>query len=169
MGGDSIKVESFSWRLFWVVGLTIIVTQSLIHGAELWFISDWQTRGQFGDSFGVVTSLFSGLGFAGLICTIVLQKKQIDIQRDDSEVLREETRESLNNQRRANHLSALTFLMEHYDRRLLKLNAVRRDGPAGAIIKKESELLLRRWTELNEKISTLHGEIINGLGADNVR
>lgn len=34
-------------------------------------------RGQFGDSFGVLNSLFTGLGFGGLIVTLLLQQKQI--------------------------------------------------------------------------------------------
>jgi hypothetical protein len=36
-----------------------------------------EQRGQFGDSFGVLNSLFSGLGFGGLIVTLLLQQKQI--------------------------------------------------------------------------------------------
>lgn len=34
-------------------------------------------RGQFGDSFGVLNSLFSGLGFGGLVVTLLLQQKQL--------------------------------------------------------------------------------------------
>lgn len=36
--------------------------------------------GQFGDSFGVLNSLFSGLGFCGLIITIFVQQKQLKQQ-----------------------------------------------------------------------------------------
>lgn len=34
-------------------------------------------RGQFGDSFGVLNSLFTGLGFGGLIVTLLVQQKQL--------------------------------------------------------------------------------------------
>lgn len=37
-------------------------------------------RGQFGDSFGVLTSLFSGLGFAGVVATIWMQQLQMRSQ-----------------------------------------------------------------------------------------
>ena len=37
--------------------------------------------GLFGDSFGILTSLFSGLAFAGLLVTILYQKEQLDEQR----------------------------------------------------------------------------------------
>lgn len=39
-----------------------------------------EARGQFGDSFGVLSSLFSGLGFAGVVGTIWLQQLQIGNQ-----------------------------------------------------------------------------------------
>lgn len=40
-------------------------------------LSTMEIRGQFGDSFGVLTSLFSGLGFAGVVGTIWMQQVQI--------------------------------------------------------------------------------------------
>ena len=39
-------------------------------------IGDSEKQGQFGDQFGAVNALFSGLAFAGLIFTIILQKKE---------------------------------------------------------------------------------------------
>lgn len=36
-------------------------------------VGDWEVRGQLGDMFGAVNSLFSGLAFAGLIVTLILQ------------------------------------------------------------------------------------------------
>lgn len=38
-------------------------------------IGTWEHRGQFGDLFGAVNALFSGLAFAGLIITIRQQHK----------------------------------------------------------------------------------------------
>lgn len=38
---------------------------------------DIAERGQFGDSFGVLNSLFTGLGFGGLVVTLILQQRQI--------------------------------------------------------------------------------------------
>lgn len=42
---------------------------------------DWAVRGQFGDMFGAVNSLFSGLAFAGLIITLIYQRNDLDLQR----------------------------------------------------------------------------------------
>lgn len=44
----------------------------------------------FGDSFGLLTSLFSGLAFAGLIITILMQKDELALQREELSLTREE-------------------------------------------------------------------------------
>lgn len=36
-----------------------------------------EKAGQFGDSFGVVASLFSGLAFSGVLITLILQREEI--------------------------------------------------------------------------------------------
>jgi len=48
--------------------------------ADLKSITD---KGLFGDSYGSVTSLFTGLAFAALIFTIILQQREIKLQRED--------------------------------------------------------------------------------------
>ena len=35
-------------------------------------VGNWEIRGQLGDMFGAVNSLFSGLAFAGLIVTLII-------------------------------------------------------------------------------------------------
>lgn len=44
------------------------------------FIDDWDVRGQFGDLFGSVNALFSGLAFAGLVITIIQQRHDLQLQ-----------------------------------------------------------------------------------------
>jgi hypothetical protein len=51
-----------------------------------------EKRGQFGDSFSLLNSLFSGLGFAGLTLTLWLQQWQIRNQMTDSALVQEEGR-----------------------------------------------------------------------------
>lgn len=50
----------------------------------------WERRGQFGDSFGAVTSLFSGLAFAGLFWALRVQTDQLELQRTELGLQREE-------------------------------------------------------------------------------
>jgi hypothetical protein len=61
----------------------------------------------FGDSFGVLTSLFSGLAFAGMIITILLQKDELKLQR-------EELTRSSNAQETNVKLAALIALLSEY-------------------------------------------------------
>lgn len=56
----------------------------------LTYLEDWNSRGTFGDLFGAVNALFSGLAFAGLLYTINLSKKDLEIQRQEIEINRKE-------------------------------------------------------------------------------
>ncbi len=47
-------------------------------------------RGQFGDMFGAINALFTGLAFAGFIYTIYLQRKDLSLQRMDLRLQRDE-------------------------------------------------------------------------------
>ncbi len=46
-------------------------------------LEDNPDRGTFGDMFGAVNALFSGLAFAGLLIAIYLQRKELELQRRD--------------------------------------------------------------------------------------
>jgi hypothetical protein len=52
--------------------------------------NEWTHRGQFGDMFGVVNALFSGLAFAGLIVTIIMQRDELSLQRQELSLTRKE-------------------------------------------------------------------------------
>lgn len=53
-------------------------------------LPDWPSRGQFGDVFGAVNALFSGLAFAGVVYAIVLQRRELALQREEMELSRKE-------------------------------------------------------------------------------
>lgn len=65
---------------------------ALISVAAFWFLfsneiplpkeKTAEHYGMYGDSFGRITSLFTALGFGGLIITLLLQQRQIRIQED---------------------------------------------------------------------------------------
>ncbi len=60
---------------------------------ELWVVQRWPTwvlRGQFGDSFGAINALFSGLAFAGVIIALVFQRRELVLQRTELRLQREE-------------------------------------------------------------------------------
>jgi hypothetical protein len=59
-------------------------------GGTVFFFDDWEKRGQFGDLFGSVNALFSGLAFAGVIYAIFLQRQELALQREELKLQREE-------------------------------------------------------------------------------
>jgi hypothetical protein len=52
-------------------------------------------RGQFGDLYGSINSLFSGLAFAGVIIAILLQRRELELQRRELRYARFERRASV--------------------------------------------------------------------------
>lgn len=78
------------WKL--PVGLIVIIIFAWLTSWGLIsnFIEAPGDRGVFGDMFGAVNSLFSGLAFAGLIYTILLQKNELGLQRQELELTRRE-------------------------------------------------------------------------------
>lgn len=54
----------------------------------------WGERGTFGDMFGAINALFSGLAFAGVIYAIFLQRKELELQREELVLTRKELRKS---------------------------------------------------------------------------
>jgi hypothetical protein len=66
----------------------------VLFGAVIWSEDSTKT-GPFGDTFGVLNTLFSGMAFAAFIYTVSLQRKELKLQRDE---LRD-TRKELQGQR----------------------------------------------------------------------
>ncbi len=62
---------------------SIVVVYFLLAISIYIAFSDWVSRGQFGDMFGAINTLFSALAFAGLITAILVQKEEIKEQRQE--------------------------------------------------------------------------------------
>ena len=73
------------WLMFGGVILLFLLNFSMV-----FFISDKDIRGTFGDQFCAVNALFSGLAFTGLIYTIILQRRDLTLQRRDLKLQRQE-------------------------------------------------------------------------------
>jgi hypothetical protein len=74
----------------------------------IWPIKEFSVTnaGAFGDSFGMLTSFFSGLAFAGVLLTLYIQGKELSLQRL-------EMAKSNRSQEKAAQLTALIALLEH--------------------------------------------------------
>lgn len=91
-----------------------------------WPVSTFSVEkaGAFGDSFGLLTSLFSGLAFSGIIITILLQREELRQQREELRLQREEiarNREELARTAAAQERSEEWFA---YQARMMSLSAL---------------------------------------------
>ena len=85
------KISNFNaTNIIIIAFISVIVIWLLFWGGIDIFISDCTDRGTFGDKFGAVNALFSGLAFAGLIATLLYQKEELTLQREELQHTREE-------------------------------------------------------------------------------
>ena len=94
-------------RDYKVIG-SVLVIFGIYAGALLWNI--WPIEeisvaksGVFGDSFGALTALFSGLAFSGLLITIFYQREDLGLTKEELRLTREEIK--------AQHLETTFFHM----------------------------------------------------------
>lgn len=88
----SKKKKNSNW-IYALIFIGVICLWSLCWYLVVININDndsWPHRGQFGDMFGAVNALFSGLAFAGIIITILLQRDELGLQRIELELTRTE-------------------------------------------------------------------------------
>lgn len=83
-----MSTKKFSWVLIGSVIFSVL-TYALLLIYITWPIESYSisNSGVFGDSFGMLTSLFSGLAFAGLIITIRMQQEELSLQRQELKLL----------------------------------------------------------------------------------
>ena len=85
---DKLNNEETKSRL-WIWIIIAIVGVIAMWGVSWWginkFIDEPTNQGTFGDMFGAVNALFSGLAFAGLIVTLLYQKEELKLQREEYE------------------------------------------------------------------------------------
>ena len=116
-------------------------------------IADWEKPGQFGDTYGAINALFSGLAFAGVIATVLLQRRELKLQRDELQEARkvqERSQEALSTQAHslliAAHLNALKARIEVYDVQIAEV-AQRNDGARANSLRVERQ---SQWEELDD-------------------
>lgn len=88
-----MSIKKLAWLLIATVFLVVFLYAAILLYLT-WPISELSISrsGVFGDSFGPLTSLFTGLAFAGLIVTIVMQKDELALQRNELNLTRKEMR-----------------------------------------------------------------------------
>lgn len=78
-------------HIWWVVGFVVIAWLITAVASGL---SKHDSAGTFGDAFGSVNALFSGLAFVGLVYAILLQRRELELQRKELRETRAELKGS---------------------------------------------------------------------------
>lgn len=81
----AIVLTAITILILWLLNLIVLIKH---HSSTA--SSQIGDRGTFGDMFGAVNSLFSGFAFGGIIWTILLQRNELKLQREESKQSRDE-------------------------------------------------------------------------------
>lgn len=84
---DGLRIRS--WHALAVV-VVILLLWALNWFFASKYLTDGNAQGQFGDQFGAVNALFSGLAFAGIIYSLFLQRHDLNLQREEMQKSRQE-------------------------------------------------------------------------------
>lgn len=113
-----MKIRNLGWLLIGGVFFAVIIYAGILIYLA-WPIAEFSisNSGVFGDSFGMLTSLFSGLAFAGLIITIVMQRDELSLQRQELHL----TREELSGQRQEMQSQNETLKIQRFENTFFKM------------------------------------------------
>jgi hypothetical protein len=119
-----MNVKKLSALLLGGVVLAVLV-YAVALVALTWPVSELsiEKSGVFGDSFGLLTSLFSGLAFAGLIITIVMQKDELAMQREELKLQRSALESQVKELQSMSRYSALDQVRSMIDSALSRLSS----------------------------------------------
>lgn len=101
-------------------------------------------RGTFGDMFGSLTAIFSGFAFAGVIITIIMQMKELELTRIElqrSADAQEKSQKALNEQLRSMQITSKIDSLNQYLRLIDKEQENDKAFIANQIIKETTENL----------------------------
>jgi hypothetical protein len=87
MNDSQDKKEDKRIYLIGIISVLIIISLWVL---TFFILKGDDNRGTLGDMFGTINALFSGLAFAGIIFTILLQRKELKLQRDELKSTRKE-------------------------------------------------------------------------------
>jgi len=99
--------EGIYIKIGWVLFVWVIFLWVLCFNLVLFVFPDLSKNGLFGDSFGVLNSLFSGLAFAGVIIAIFMQKDELSLQREEVKMQRIETARLADTQEKSTKIFAI--------------------------------------------------------------
>ncbi len=149
---DQKTILGFDLSIFWT-GIISVLLVIILWVLTIIIFKNWEPnkRGTFGDMFGATNALFSGLAFAGLIFTILLQRKELELQRKE---LRD-TRAEFEQQNK-------TLLFQRFETTFYKLLEFNRETLLNLTYKTPHQMFTGRG-QLISPNSELTGAVVLGL------
>ncbi|MFT6905961.1 MAG: hypothetical protein ACJAS1_002624 [Oleiphilaceae bacterium] len=147
-----MKIKTISIILISIVTLPVLIYSTFLVSVS-WPIENFtiDKAGIFGDSFGVITSLFSGLAFCGMIITILLQKEELRLQRLELAETRTEIREQKDIFRNQNFNDSFYKLLEFRNDNLKEISVCIPDKNERVCGVEALVFLLSKFTENYKK------------------
>lgn len=90
---DNLESDKFL-RIFILLSIVMALLAFLCPFIINYFFCDWSKSGTFGETFGALNALFSGLAIAGVIVTILIQRNELKNQRIELGLQRTEMQET---------------------------------------------------------------------------
>lgn len=97
------------WSMTWLI-LWLVFTDDNQPNAQAAEVSSWISAGTFGDMFGCLTCLFTGISVAGIIVTLQQQKHAMQIQQYEINALKTQAK----NQNQINERTFIHKLIDGY-------------------------------------------------------
>ena len=109
-----------------VAGIIVVIILLCLGGGTLPFLlfDSMESRGQFGDMFGAVNSLFSALAFAGVLLAIILQRQELQLQRQELLLSRQELKRAAQAQEKSQEALAAQLEVQSLATQLQALAAL---------------------------------------------
>jgi hypothetical protein len=158
---NSLKPKAVALLLLWIAIFVVWAVSG-------WLLYDKQDRGTFGDMFGAVNALFSGLAFATLIYTTWMQKEELALQRQELA----DTRMELRGQREQLQAQNETLKLQRFEDTFFAMlrthgeivNAMRaRDGNSKTV---ESRACFYEWYQKLSEVYVLQSTSDSGKAED---
>ena len=108
------NISKIGWIGAFVVFISVAAYAMYLRDATL------TNTGQFGDSFGILTCLFSGLSSVGMIVAILMQREELELQREELQKNREEFEKSAKAQENNVKLSALMAIWQEDKNKIVR-------------------------------------------------
>lgn len=108
----TMKIKTLSILIISAVVIAVITYTGVLLWLT-WPISEFSLdrSGLYGDSFGMLTSLFSGLAFSGMLIAVLLQREELQLQRKEIKKNHIEFKKGVKAQRVNVKLGALNVLL----------------------------------------------------------